>query len=261
MPEIVVATFNVHGGVDGWGRPFDVAAACRRLDADVLVLQEMWSPMGVDGAGQLAGQLGYRAHAVSMAPGRLRPPASTARRRWGPRWPRREQRGLRALSGRGASSPVQGTRGTIGLALLSRLPVRRVDDVDLGRMAGDRCRRRAVVAEVEVDGSALLVVGTHMSHLRHASPIQFGRLRRALPSPASSDAPVVMGDMNLWGPPLVLLLHGWRRAVRGRTWPAWRPLAQSDHILVPPGLVVRRGEILRAGNSDHLAVRATLDVP
>jgi endonuclease/exonuclease/phosphatase family metal-dependent hydrolase len=35
-----IATFNMHAGVDGWGRPYDVVAACRLIDADVVVLEE-----------------------------------------------------------------------------------------------------------------------------------------------------------------------------------------------------------------------------
>jgi endonuclease/exonuclease/phosphatase family metal-dependent hydrolase len=64
--------------------------------------------------------------------------------------------------------------------------------------------------------------------------------------------------MNLWGPPLVLLLPGWRRAVKGRTWPAWRPHSQTDHILVSAGVGVVDGRVVYVGNSDHRAVRAEL---
>ena len=43
--DFVAASFNVHAGVDGWGRPLRLAgASCRALDADVLVLQESWQP-------------------------------------------------------------------------------------------------------------------------------------------------------------------------------------------------------------------------
>jgi len=64
--------------------------------------------------------------------------------------------------------------------------------------------------------------------------------------------------MNLWGPPLSLLLPGWRRAVRGRTWPAWRPHSQPDHIFVNEAVAVGGSSVVRAGNSDHRAVRAIL---
>lgn len=269
MPELVVATFNIHGGVDGWGRPFDAAAACRRLGADVLVVEEVWCPDAGPGlVEELAGDPGVEVRTLPMAPGRLRPPPPGADGRWGPRWPHRATRGLRALAGRddqgdgaGRAGDDRGAvRGTIGLALVSSLPIRRIDKVDLGRMPGDRSRRGALVAEIDVAGRPLLVAATHMSHLRQGSLLQLQRLRRALPPPDATAAALI-GDMNLWGPPLTLLLPGWRRAVRARTWPAWRPIAQSDHVLVTPPVEVRTGETVRVGNSDHLAVRATLVVP
>ena len=46
MPELSVACFNLHWGVDMRGHPFDAMAACLALDADVLVLPESWRPNG-----------------------------------------------------------------------------------------------------------------------------------------------------------------------------------------------------------------------
>ena len=34
--SLTLATFNIHLGVDGWGRPFDAVDKCRALDADLL---------------------------------------------------------------------------------------------------------------------------------------------------------------------------------------------------------------------------------
>jgi len=45
MPELSVASFNAHAGMDGWGRPYDLTEACRHLDADVIVLQEIFAPL------------------------------------------------------------------------------------------------------------------------------------------------------------------------------------------------------------------------
>jgi endonuclease/exonuclease/phosphatase family metal-dependent hydrolase len=53
-------------------------------------------------------------------------------------------------------------------------------------------------------------------------------------------------------------MPGWRRAVVGRTWPAWRPHSQIDHILVRGALQPVRGEVLPHGGSDHRPVRAEL---
>lgn len=259
MPELVVATYNVHGGVDGWGRPFDVVAACRELAADVLVLEELWAEAGTDLASDVAGTLGYEAHVLPMAPGVLHPPVAPTAGQWGPpRW-RRRGVGLRLDPRHGpAPGSARAVRGTMGVALLSRLPVRQVERVDLGRFPGDLTRRGAVVAEVDVGGRRVSVAGTHMPHIRHGSVVHFRRLRRVLQ--AAGTRAVIVGDMNLWGPPLELLFPGWRRAVRGRTWPAWRPLAQLDHVLVPHELAVGDAAVLRVGDSDHRAVRATVVV-
>lgn len=269
MPSLVVATFNAHGGVDGWGRPFDLVEVCRELDADVLFLQEAWSP--TDGPAQadtVATALGYEVVSRPMAPVVLYPPLHPERRSWGPpRWPKRAA-GIRG-STRLAMRP-SAVRGTVCLAVLWRVPARPPDVVDLGRLGGDRARRIALL--LEVDGgpgngallsprgaaSALTVVGTHMSHIRHGSPVQLRRLHRVLPPPQIPG--VVVGDMNMWGPPVTALLPGWSRAVRGRTWPAPSPLFQIDHILVNEAVRVERGEVVRIGRSDHYPLRAELHV-
>ena len=37
-----VATFNLHAGVDGWGRPTQVLDVVKGLDADIMILPEIW---------------------------------------------------------------------------------------------------------------------------------------------------------------------------------------------------------------------------
>ncbi|HZU79481.1 MAG TPA: endonuclease/exonuclease/phosphatase family protein, partial [Acidimicrobiales bacterium] len=186
MPRLVVATFNVHGGVDGWGRAYDVVDACRRLEADVLVLQESWTPAeGPALADTVAAALGYEVAGRAMAPVVLYPPDDRDRRGWGPpRWPRRSA-GIRAghRSGRGAAV----VRGTVGLAMLWRVAARPPEVIELGRIGTDPARRLAFSLEVGRGPAparpALTVVGTHMSHIRHGSPVQLRRLHRVLPPP------------------------------------------------------------------------------
>ena len=65
---LTVANFNMHAGVDGWGRPFDPIAACAAFDADVLVLEESWTN-DADGPGsgqaeRIAAALGYHVRDV-----------------------------------------------------------------------------------------------------------------------------------------------------------------------------------------------------
>ncbi len=263
--QLIVSSFNIHGGVDGWGRPFDVVGACRRLEADVLMLAEVWTPEhGSAMVDRLAAELGYRVTHVPMAPARIFPVPSAAGQRWGPVLRTRSGVGMRVVPRRrrtGAptgSSELPGALGTVGIALLVRSGSGAAEVIDLGRMGGDSVPRFAVQVPVPVDGGSLVVTGTHMSHLRNGSPRQLRLLARSLPSP---DTPgVLMGDMNLWGPPLTALFPGWSRAVRGRTWPAWRPLFQIDHVLVTAAVRVLESEVVVVEGSDHLPVRATLSI-
>lgn len=265
---ISVASWNLHAGVDGWARPFAVVDACGQLDADVLVLQECWTPREGQGlAEQVAKAYGYHRTEAPMGRGRMGAPARAPRARWGP-----------VVAASGANRPVfidgpgslptrvarseryqHGQGGWVSHAVLTRLPVVGEEVVALGRLPRDRVRRSAIVVEMSVGSQRLRVVGTHMSHLSAGSPIQFRRLRRELRRVGAVEASVVAGDMNLWGPPVRMLLrHGRRRAVIGATWPAWRPHSQIDHVLVTADLEVVASEILPDAGSDHRPVRVRL---
>ncbi len=265
-PSFSVATFNAHAGVDGWGRPYDVVAACRQIDADVLVLEENWAPDdGPSLATRVAQALGYDTRELALAGGRLAGPHPEADGKW-----------MRPLDWRGKSHAIfldselpfgsgivrsrrfaEAQPGSWGVAVLSRLPITSTDVLDLGRLARDRACRAALALTV---GSALevTVVGTHMSHLTYGAPSQYLRLARAVRDRIGTGPAVLAGDMNLWGPPVSLLLPGWRRAVRAKTWPAWRPHSQVDHVLVRGRLSVLGATVLGTVGSDHLPVRALL---
>jgi endonuclease/exonuclease/phosphatase family metal-dependent hydrolase len=265
--DFCVASFNVHAGVDGWGRPFDVSGTCRQLDADVLVLQEVWDPdEGPAMSATLARDLGATIVWQPMARGRRGVPHPDPGSRWGPTRDVRTEANALYLDGeravperiRRSARYREAEPGTWGLAVLSRLPVLRSEVIDLGRLPGDRGRRAVIVVEVSVDGTALVVAGTHMSHLIAGSPVQFSRLRQLVKKPIGDRPAVLAGDMNLWGPPTVGLLPGWRRAVRGRTWPSWRPHSQPDHVLIRGALDAVEGAVVPFNGSDHRPVRAAL---
>ncbi len=267
-----VATFNAHAGVDGWGRPYDVEAACRLIDADVLVLEENWAPAeGPSLAARVAGALGYETREHALAGGRLAGPHPSADARW-----------MRSFDWRGRSHAIfldserpfarrvaRSSRfvaagpGRWGIAVLSRLPITATEVVELGRLARDRARRAALVVTVDT-GVPVTVIGTHMSHLTYGAPRQFVRLARAVEAEVGAEVgerpAVLAGDMNLWGPPVGLLLPGWRRAIRAKTWPSWRPHSQVDHVLVRGPIGVVGGEVLEPVGSDHRPVRVTLRI-
>jgi endonuclease/exonuclease/phosphatase family metal-dependent hydrolase len=267
-PSFSVATFNLHAGVDGWGRPYDVVTACRLLDADVLVLEENWAPeVGPSLADRVAAALGYRAFEHALAGGRLARPHPRADAKW-----------MRTFDWRGRSHAIfldserrfsrqvvrsrrfsEAEPGRWGLAVLTRLAVVRTDLVDLGRLPRDRARRVALAVTVDA-GDPVGVVGTHMSHITYGAPSQFLRLARGIRAVVGDGPAVLAGDMNLWGPPVSLFFPGWRRAVRAKTWPSWRPHSQVDHVLVRGPLRVLGAGRVDAPGSDHLPVRVTLRV-
>ena len=145
----------------------------------------------------------------------------------------------------------------MGIAVLVRpeIPIEASRFVPCARPAGRPLRRAAIVVDLTVDGRPISVGSTHMSHLLYGSHRNWAELRRRLRTEARPDA-VLAGDMNTWGPLVHLFMPGWRRAVVGPTWPAWRPHSQIDHILVRGALRPVHGSVLPHAGSDHRPVRA-----
>lgn len=270
LRRVTVASLNLHAGVDRGGVPFDVGAALRSLDADVVVLQEVWRPdEGPSSVDELGGALGYDVRFSPVGSGWLRVPgdrrgrgalgASAVCMEW-----EADGRGMRPGTRGPTCSPGRpAARGRIGVAVLSRLPVADTAVFALDQLPRDRARRSVLLLTVDVDGGPLVVAGTHMAHLSQGSLRHFAQLRDRLqhvaagrPSPGA-----LVGDMNLWGPVAERVLPGWHRAVVGRSWPAGRPVAQPDHILVGTGVTVAGGRVLPPVGSDHRPVRAELQLP
>jgi endonuclease/exonuclease/phosphatase family metal-dependent hydrolase len=236
MTELSVASLNLHYGVrrvqHAPPQPYDVAGALKKLDADVVLLQEVWRPDGERGAvDDAAAELGFTLeHEL------------TGRATLGTRWPHLRPDG----------------EGTSGIAVLTRLPMRRLGAIAIGPTFADPSPlRTALEVEIDVGGTPLRVVSLHAtSKLPHGPVIQLRRLARAVAPPGVPA--LVGGDCNFWGPAVRSLMPGWRRAVRGRTWPAPFPHSQIDHLLVRPDTEVLRGEVLPDVGSDHRPIRAVL---
>jgi endonuclease/exonuclease/phosphatase family metal-dependent hydrolase len=239
VPELTIVSFNAHAGLqarrDGVCEPYDLAAVLRGFDADVIVVQESWTPdAGSAAATAVAAETGATLFELPFGRAMLEP------------WPHIARDG--------------GGGGVVGLAILSRLPATERGRLTVGRVAGDPTPERGGLhVGLDVGGTTVDLVGVHLtSRLPYGPPIQLRRLRRQLPDPGAPA--VVAGDCNFWGPGVLAFLPGWRRTVRGRTWPASRPHSQIDHILVRDGTAVVDAEVLPAVGSDHRPVRATVRV-
>ncbi len=264
-----IANFNMHCGMDGWGRPFDYVAAVGALEADVIMLEESWTPLGdTDSQAEVAARaLGYQVVTHAIGRGRRISPQPDPGDTWvaRPAWSASNRalylEGLRPFpeSVHAMERWQRAEPGTFAIAVLVRpeLPIESTSLVPMSRLRADRVERAALVVDLTVEGRPISVIGTHMSHLHFGSPRNWAELRRALKTAARPDA-VLAGDMNTWGPLVRVFMPSWRRAVRGRTWPAWRPHSQIDHILVRGDLRPVRGRVFPDAGSDHRPVRAEL---
>ncbi len=257
---VTVANYNIHMGTDGWSRPFDLAGEVKALDADLLVLQECWRQDGeAEGtAERLAAALGYSVvEQVTLARGKRYLPDPTADHRWGPRFGQMAH--ALHLDGerlRTRRPPRASVHGEWGIALLSRVPVIRSRVIPLPPLPRDPAARVLLSATVPFGEGELTVCGTHMSHLTFGSLRHYRQLRTLL-TPRDQPA-ALLGDMNLWGPPVTAFLPGWRRVHRQATWPTHRPHSQLDHILVTDAVDVRRAWVPPSAGSDHRPIVAEL---
>ncbi|GAA3338409.1 hypothetical protein GCM10020358_18380 [Amorphoplanes nipponensis] len=225
-----LASLNLHCGLDRHGVAYPVKNALAALDTDVVVVQENWrTGRAASIAAAAAADCGYPHVAeLDMVTGRS----------------------LGEL--RIAGGAAAGERGAWGLAVLSRVPWQHCATVPLGTAARDPVGAR--LAQV-VTFPGLRVVNVHLTHRLTRGPSQLRRLLAALPAPAGPT--VIAGDLNMCRP-TVLLARPYRPALRGRTWPAHRPVAQIDHVLLGPGITAVTAAVAPAVGSDHLPVVVTL---
>ncbi|MET7338490.1 endonuclease/exonuclease/phosphatase family protein [Nonomuraea sp. NPDC005650] len=229
--SFTMASCNVHGGYDRNGKPFDLIQMCRSLKADVIALQETWTPDGGDDPiAAAAASLGVEAAGHDLM-----------------------HTTLHDLGISGAE-PHQG--GRWGLSLLTSWPMESKEIIVLGRAPRDAAVRVAQVIVVSLPtGRPLRIVNTHLTYRVPFSVPQLLRLARRLKP--SSIPTLIVGDLNMFWPSTMVAV-GYRRALRGATWPAHRPAVQLDHMLIDRNISSLRGEVLNIAGSDHLPIRAEL---
>jgi endonuclease/exonuclease/phosphatase family metal-dependent hydrolase len=227
---IRVASYNMRKaiGTDRRRRPERTLEVLNELDADVVALQEADR------------RFGSRASALP----------------------------LRLLDEQSDYKPVPfetryGSLGWHGNALLVRksVEIRARELVHLPSLEP----RGAVLADLEVNGEALRVVGMHLDlsglwRRRQAHVILHHLANRENGMPA-----VLMGDLNEWsmrGGCLREFSHHLRFADCGRSFHVRRPVARLDRIMVTPGLQIAEAGVHHSPAarkaSDHYPVWATL---
>jgi endonuclease/exonuclease/phosphatase family metal-dependent hydrolase len=263
ITRLTVASLNLHLGLGWQGDPFDVAAAITGLDAAVICLQEVWLPQAqaraaggggkssddpVAGDDAVTGDDAVAEAAKSLGATLYRVPQRSGIRL--------AEFGL-AEAETVEADPTGSGSGDLCLAVLTTLPVTAYEVRPLGQALADYMPRLAQVICVRVaDEVTIRIVNTHLTH-RLTSPVQLGRLWRSLRP--DTEPTIIAGDLNM--PRIIAArLAGFSPAVSGRTFPAWQPLMQLDHLLVSDDLTVVAGSVLTSAGSDHLPVRATIAV-
>jgi len=239
--DFTVAAFNAHWGVGRFGRfqgvRFDVARVVRTFDADVVVVPEAWRDANGVGTLDALRDDGYQVETMQLMPLAIRP--------------------------RGRLSDRHGVphEGTWELAVCSRFPVLDRRLIPIGTVRGDPPGlRHALALTLAIDETPVDMIGMHASSkFWKLAPLQhLATLRRGL---AAGGPQILAGDFNFWGPPVGMVMRGWKRPVRGRTYPARHPHSQIDHVLVRGGIRALGGEVLAETPSDHRPIRARLQMP
>ena len=251
-----LATFNIlHGRTVGDGVvDLDrLAEAVRRLDPDILALQE------VDRAqprSHLADLTAVAAEAMGAVTHRF----------------------AAAITGTPGATWIAASEDDVpgvaayGIALLSRYPARSWQVAHLPRIpfrfplylrqpnkviVVHEEPRAVVTGHFDTPSGPLAVVNTHLSYVPGWAQLQLRHVRRSLTG--VRDPLVLMGDLNMTGR-LPERVTGFRSLAAHPTFPLERPTRQLDHILARGALGrVRGSEAPQLPLSDHRALVVDLD--
>lgn len=237
MPTLRVVTFNIlHGRTVGGGvDPLLLRDAIRRLDPDILALQEVDVDQERSGRTDLTAVAAEAMDAVThrFVAAIAGTPGST--------W----------TAATGAEQPGS---AAYGIALLSRYPasdwrVLRLPPVPRRVILASDEPRAAVVASFETPLGPLTVANTHLTFVPGWNRRQLRRVVAAvneLPGPR-----LIVGDLNL-RPSAARRGSGMQTLAVAPTYPAHGPRRQLDHVLADdPGLTARHWETPPMPISDH----------
>lgn len=142
--------------------------------------------------------------------------------------------------------------------MLSRLRPSAIEDHPLPGPAG----RGAILVRFGEGANALVVVVMHLALGSRARTRQLAYIRELI---GGYRHQVLMGDMNTHASDLLqsspLRDLGLLAPQLEATFPSWRPQRCLDHILLSPGLILERVQVLAQPISDHLPVAVEIRLP
>ncbi|GAB6081904.1 hypothetical protein JCM30471_08180 [Desulfuromonas carbonis] len=224
--QLRLATWNIHMGIgqDGQRNLPRTAEVLRQLRADLIGLQE------VDNHIHPAGNDLQILHALT---------------------------GLEVIAG----PTMQRTTGDYGNALLTRLPVLKVERYDIS-ITGGREPRGLLIVHVDWHGERLQVAVTHLG-LRASE--RRGQVLQLIDCLSAVDRVplILMGDFNewfIWGRPRRWLQRHFQQIHSPATFPSRWPLFSLDHIFADPPVRLLEKQVVKTPlarqASDHLPLTA-----
>ena len=228
MSRIRVATYNIHSGVgvDRRFRPERVLAVIAELEADIIALQEVLSPVaGFDVHEHLREKSGF--HLATMA-------------------------------------TMQLAGGTFGNALLSRWPI--VEVVEHSISVDEREPRGALEVTIERHSAQLRVIATHLGLRSAERREQLARLvtivqrDAALPTILAGDFNIARAGAKEWRAHAAVL----GKCDALATFPSFAPVLQLDRIFAAHDATIVEIAVHRSRKarfaSDHLPLLATIEL-
>ena len=229
--SIRVASYNIHRcvGLDGKCSPQRIAEVLRDMRCDVIALQEVDNSPGKHAG---SAQLDYLSRTLEMT----------------------AVPGLRIVR----------NMGEYGNAILTRWPVLDIRRHELSYSWYEP--RGAVDVDIDIDGTPLRVIASHLGLSRSERRFQWRRLMVALAEKPTETPTVLLGDMNEWYRRAATLQEAdeaFGRPPSPVAFPAFRPLLALTRIWVRPVTAIMSMEVHRTPTtrhaSDHLPVSVTID--
>ena len=225
-----IATYNIHRsiGADGQDNPERTLSVIKRLDADVIALQEVGS--GKAETGEMLQFLG-------------------------------DKSGMQVIEG----ITLKDHRGDYGNAVLTRLPVANIQRHDIS-VPGREPRGAIELLLQHHGGTDFQIVATHLGLLSGERRYQIKKIIPLFENRKAS-VKILLGDLNEWFPwsrPLRWLRHSFGHHHAPATFPVHRPRFALDRIWVKPQTIIDKVYANKSDMtllaSDHLPLVADLNI-